>query len=64
MGRKDHGQQNAGNLQTHFQKAYKKYIKSQETLHAAGITNNAMIQAGVESTQTDVANLVAITSNT
>jgi hypothetical protein len=51
-------------FKTHFQKAYEKYIKSQETLHAAGIANNAMIQAGVESTQTDVANLVAITSDT
>jgi hypothetical protein len=51
-------------FKTHFQKAYEKYIKRQETLHAAGIANNAMIQAGVKSTQTDVANLVAITSDT
>jgi hypothetical protein len=48
----------------HFQKAYEKYIKSQETLQAAGIANNAMIQAGVEANQTDVANLVAINNTT
>jgi hypothetical protein len=48
----------------HFQKAYEKYIKSQETLHAAGIANNAMIPAGVEATQTGVANLVAINNST
>jgi hypothetical protein len=48
----------------HFQKAYEKYIKSQETLSAAGIANNAMIQAGVEATQTDVANLIAVTHST
>jgi hypothetical protein len=51
-------------FKTHFQKAYKKYIKSQETLHAAEIANNTMIQAGVESTQTGITNLVAITNNT
>jgi hypothetical protein len=51
-------------FKTHFQKAYTKYIKSQETLNAAGIANNAMIQADVANTQTDVAHLVAISSNT
>jgi hypothetical protein len=48
----------------HFQKAYEKHIKTQETLHAAGIANNAMLQAGVDATQTDVASLVAITNTT
>jgi hypothetical protein len=33
------------NFKTHFQEAYEKYIKSQETLSTAGIANNAMIQA-------------------
>jgi hypothetical protein len=51
-------------FKTHFQKAYTKYIKSQETLNAAGIAKNAMIQADVANTQTDAANLVAISSHT
>jgi hypothetical protein len=48
------------NFKTHFQLAYERYIKSQETL----LANNAMIQADVEVTQNDAAHLVAATSNT
>jgi hypothetical protein len=47
-----------------WDKFKKHFQKSQENLSTAGIANNAMIQAGVEATQTDGANLVAINHST